>query len=260
VQIVRISRQLFNSVILLLFAAIVLACLFSLMLPPSASLLAPTATLTPTQTSSPVPTFTPTPTLPPTITRTPSPTFTRIPTQPITPAVTPFGSYTVYWQREVWKAAAGDFYFIEDFERDPVGFGFSNMPYLSGIGILVYGNGNPEVIPSPRIGSSGNMLHVRNGEQGFALTVPQSQDVKAFGFDYTAPEEWIATFGNFTLSLPAAESGFVGFVFHQDFPSEFRLSSSGNAQGGFALDNVSFVTFFMPVTPTMTPVPSQVTP
>jgi hypothetical protein len=120
---------------------------------------------------------------------------------------------------------------------------------------LFYGNGNPQIISSPPMVRLGNMLHVHDGEQGFTLAIPRGDEAKAFGFNYFAPQEWVLAFGNFSLTLPAANDGFVGFVFHQDFPSEFRLSSAVEDQSGFALDNVAFVTFFMPVTPTMTPVP-----
>jgi hypothetical protein len=171
--------------------------------------------------------------------------------------VTPFGSFTVYWQREVWKLAAGNFYFIEEFERDPTNIGMLGMPYMSGTGFLFYGNGNPEIITSPQSLTSGNMLHIRDGEQGFTLSIPRNQAVKAFGFDYAAPQEWIIAFSSLNLPLPAVNNGFVGFIFHQDFPVEFQFSSPvGDPSGfGLSLDNVSFVSFFMPVTPTMTPVP-----
>jgi hypothetical protein len=75
---------------ILLVMAVVFACLFSMALPTTASLLAPTGTPTATITLTPTSTFTP------------PPTFTPLPADMVTPGVSQFGSYTVYWQREAW--------------------------------------------------------------------------------------------------------------------------------------------------------------
>jgi len=142
---------------------------------------------------------------------------------------------------------------MEDFEQDPVSLRPLSVPYKSGNGFLINGNGYPEIINFPQLPMTGNMLHFRDWEQGTTLTFPEGQSVRAFGLDYTTPEEWVLTFGNFNIPLPAARNGFVGFVFYENFPLEFGLSSSADFQGGLLLDNIAYVPPYIPSTSTTTP-------
>ncbi len=232
-------------VIQLLFAAIVVACLFSMMLPPSASLLAPTATPTRTVTYTPGPTFTPTSTV------------TPLPAHLITPYVTPFGSYTVYGKREVWESAVGTFFQSEDFEQDPISPRSLTVPYVTGNGFSINGNGYPEIISSAQLLPTGNLLHFRDWEQGITLTFPNGQAMRAFGFDYTSPEDWVLDVGSYSIPLPPARAAFVGLLLYQDFPTEFTFSSSAYRQGGLSLDNIAYVTPYIPSTSNTTPDPGM---
>jgi hypothetical protein len=229
--------------ILLLFAALLFACLFSMTLPPSASLLAPTDTPTATITFTPTSTFTPTA------------TFTPLPADRVMPGVTTFGSYTVYWQREAWESAVGASLPMEDFESDPLSERSVTVPYVTGNGFSIDGNGYPEIIRSSQLLPTGNLLHFRDWEQGITLTFPGGQPVGMFGFDYTSPEEWVISFGSYTVQLPPAQGGFVGFLMYQDFPSQFTLSSSAPLQGGLSMDNLAYAAPYIPSTSTPTPTP-----
>jgi len=213
----------------LLLAAGLFSCLFSVLLPSSASLLAPTPTPTPAGTNTPGPTQTPTSTI------------TPLPAHLITPNVTQFATYTVYWSRSLWESAAGENFVIEDFENDRNDYGNLGLPYLTGNRFWLTGKSFAEIINSPQLLETGNLLHFRDWEQGLTLTFPNDIAVTAFGFDYTSPEVWVLTINNFEITIPSRRNRFVGIIVHQDFPKEFTFSSSAYAQGGLSVDNISYI-------------------
>ena len=85
----------------LLLGAAAFSCLFSLLLPPSASFLAPTAT--PTRTLTP----TATRTAAATITFTPTVTSTPLPVTVVTGDVVQPSGFTTYFVRGLWEQVAG---------------------------------------------------------------------------------------------------------------------------------------------------------
>jgi hypothetical protein len=213
---------------MLLVAAFV-SCLFSTFLPSSASLLASTSTPTPTLTSTP------------TATSTPQPTFTSLPPELVTPYVTELPGYTVYWRRELWESAIDAPFAIEDFEKDLDGYGELDFPYMTGNGFLLEGKSAAQLLGTSGLLPSGNLLHFRDWEQGLTFTFPASQSVTAFGFDYTSSEVWRLTVNHVEITLRRGGFTFVGIILHQDFPKTFRLMGPQTAQGGLAVDNISYI-------------------
>jgi hypothetical protein len=242
-QLVHSPWQMWRLLLILLAAAVVFACLFSMMLPASASLLAPTATLTRTAT------LTPTVTLAPTLTLTP------LPAHLITPNVTEFTTYTVYFQRDLWESAAGGPFGIEDFEKDPFDYGELPFPYFTGNRFILTGTSTAQILLAPELLASGNLIHFRDFEQGLTFTFPNDAAVTAFGFDYTSSEDWLLTFNHILTPLSRGRNRFVGVVMRQDETRQFVLSGPQTAQGGLSVDNIMYATFYLPSTPTSTPEP-----
>jgi hypothetical protein len=142
---------------------------------------------------------------------------------------------------------------MEDFERDPLSERSVMVPYMTGNGFTIDGNGYPEISRSSQLLPTGNLLHFRDWEQGITLTFPGGQPVGMFGFDYASPEEWVISFGSHTIRLPPTQGGFVGFLLYQDFPMQFTLSSSAPLQGGLSMDNLAYASPYLPSTSTPTP-------
>ena len=213
----------------LLFVAGLFSCLFSVLLPPSAALLAPTSTLTPT--------VTPTPTATPTQTS----TITPLPAKFITPYVTEVGIYTSVWRRTLWESAVGETFVIEGFEHDSIDYRELGLPYMTENGFLFNGKSHAQMLNGTELLPSGNLLHFRDWEQGLTITFPDDRAARAFGFDYTTNEEWRLTFNNVEITLPTGRNMFVGIILSQDFPKGFTLSSHEHAQGGLSVDNISYI-------------------
>ncbi len=231
----------------LLLAAVVFACLFSVMLPPSASLLAPTATFTRTVT----------PTL--TATLIPTTTLTPLPAHLITPNVTVFAAYTVYYDRDLWESVTGGPFGVEDFEKDPLDYGQLPFPYLTGNRFILTGTSLAHIYLAPELIDSGNLIHFRDFEQGLIFTFPNDTEVVAFGFDYASSEDWLLTYNQILIPLPRGRNRFVGVLMRQDAARQFMLSGPQTAQGGLSMDNITYVTPYpsipvtwIPVTPTST--------
>lgn len=212
----------------LLLVAGILSCLFSFFLPPSAALLAPTATLTPT--------ITPTPTATSTLTA----TVTPLPPEMVTP-VEEYGAYTVYWKRDLWEEAVGKSLMLEDFESDPSADRTLDLPYITGSSLLLTGQGYPEIIQSAQLLPSGKYLHFRDWEQGITLTLPKTKQATAFGFNYTTPEVWRLHFNSVEVTMPSGRNSFLGIVLHQGVTRAVTFSCSEYYQGGLSVDNISYV-------------------
>ena len=140
---------------------------------------------------------------------------------------------------------------VEGFEQDPLSTQSLTMPYVTGNGFEITGNGFPEITSSSLL-PTGNLLFVRDGVQEITIRFPEGQAVGAFSFDYVTQEEWVLTFSNFSIRLPPARTGFVGVLFQKHLPTEFTLASSADVQGGLLLDNIRYAAPFMPSTPTST--------
>jgi hypothetical protein len=260
------SRQTLRLFAGLLLAAVFFSCLFSWLLPTSASFLSPTATLTrtaiPTPTVTPTSTITVTPTvtLIPTITVTPTVTVTHLPAHLITPNVTQFTTYSVYFQRELWESVTGNFLGIEDFEREPFDYAELNFPYLTGNRLILTGTSTAQILLAPELLDSGNLIHFRDFEQGLTFTFPNDANVTAFGFDYTSSEDWLLTFNQILTPLPRGRNRFVGIVLNQDMITQFTLSGPQTAQGGLSVDNIVYFRPWVPSTSTSTPTQESGTP
>jgi hypothetical protein len=213
----------------LLIAAGVLTCLFSLFLPPSASLLAPTQTLTPTVTAAP------------TATRTATSTSTPLPAKLITPRVVPFPPLTIYWSRTLWEEAVGKNYVIEDFEKDPADYGELRFPYFTGNDLLLSGKSAAQFLNAPELLPSGNLLHFSDWEYGLNFTFPNDATTTVLGFDYASQEEWQLTVLNIDIILPSGRNQFVGIVLYAGPIKEFRLMGPDTAQSGLSVDNISYI-------------------
>lgn len=212
-------------------------------------LFGPTITLTPTTT----PTATNTPTA--TFTITASPTFTLTPTS--TPTLTPtplsaifmtmfvndYETFTVYRQRNLWENAVNkDFAMVEDFEKDTADYGDLSNPYLTGNGFLLSGGSCPaQILQDASILSSGNILLFRDFGCGFNFIFPNDTMVSAFSLDYRPSEEWYLKVNDAIITLPEGRPGFIGIVFNENYPDNFTFSCNANAQGGLAIDNISYI-------------------
>ncbi|HEY3474636.1 MAG TPA: hypothetical protein VGK56_08505 [Anaerolineales bacterium] len=221
------SRML-RVMLALLLGAAAFSCLFSLLLPASASLLAPTQTLTPTVTR----TLTATPT--------PTPTLTPLPPTVVTPnmAETSHGEYFV---REIWESAVGRPVVTEDFENEMAEPGELTLPYKTGNGFVLDGNGFAQILSAPELLSSGNLLHFRAGGQGLTFVFPENRTVPAFAFDYTTSENWRLTINDFDVYLPSGKNKFIGIILFQNVTLRFTLSNLDITQVGLSIDNISYV-------------------
>ena len=217
------------TLLILLLAAGSLSLLFSLLLPASASLLAPTRTLTPTVTATPTATLTATS------------TSTPLPAKLITPRVIPFPPLTIYWSRTLWEEAVGKNYVIEDFEKDPEDYGELHFPYFTGNYFILSGKSAAQFINAPELLSSGNLLHFRDWEYGLTFTFPNDATTTVLGFDYASQEEWQLTVLNIDIILPSGRDQFVGIVLYAGPIKEFRLMGPNTAQGGLSVDNISYI-------------------
>jgi hypothetical protein len=201
----------------LLFAAGVFSLLFSSLLPPSASLLAPTFTVTPTLTSTPTSTLTP---------------------------MVVTSNFGLYSQRQPWESIVGKKVLKEDFEKDIYARGDLQFPYRTGNGFLLSGKSDAQFQYVPELLESRNFLHLLSGEQGLTFTFPDDRVVTAFGFDYTTSEEWQLTFnsaGNLYAILPTGKNQFMGVILYQNSSAKFTLTGFGFPQGGLSVDNISYV-------------------
>lgn len=218
----------------LLLAGVVLACLFSFLLPASASILAPT--VTPTRTPRPTATLAPTAT----ITWTPFPTSTLDPAWFATPNMTLFPGFKVFESRELWEAAIGGSVFMEDFEQDTASYEELNFPYLTGHGFVLAGTSHGQILRSPGLLPSQNYLHFVDFETGLAVTLPTSTMTTAVSFDYTTHEDWQLSVLNIGIVLSRGENRFVGVVLYEKTLKEFRLIGPQTSQGGLSIDNIGY--------------------
>jgi hypothetical protein len=207
--------------LIVVIAVIAVAC--GILFIPAVSILAPTQTPTPSPTSTP--TFTPSP-LPPIY---------------VTLNVNEFTTHSIYWKRDLWENAAAGEYEIEDFERDSNDYGELTFPYLTGNGFLLTGNSHAQIINSGSLLPDGNILHFRDWEGGLKFDFPYNLEAGAFSFDYKASETWQVKFNEVIITIPAGNNRFIGVIIHENFPTEFVLSSLERVQGGLTVDNISFL-------------------
>jgi hypothetical protein len=225
----------------------VIACLFSVMLPSSASLLAPT--VTPTRTLTPTATRSPTPTL----TFTPTITFTPLPVTVVTGDVAEMPGVAMYFERVLWEQVAGALTGMEDFEQDPSASGNLPLPYRSGNRLVLSGTSLVQILSDPEFLNSGNLAGVCGFEEGLTFTFPDGTAAMAFGFDYTSFDEWQLSFNGVPASLPRGRDRFVGVVLYPQTATQFTLTGARDGQCGLWVDNVAYVAAWAPSTPTSTP-------
>ena len=211
-------------------------------------------TLTPTVT------LTPTITLTPTVTLTPTMTLTSLPAHLITPNVTEFTTSTVYFQRDLWESVIGEYFGVEDFEKEPFDYAELSFPYFTGNRFLLTGTSTAQILGAPELLDSGNLIHFRDFEQGLTFTFPNDATVTAFGFDYTSSEDWLLTFDQILTPLPRGRNRFVGVVLRQNAITQFILSGPQTAQGGLSVDNIVYFRPWAPVTSTPTVEPLSSAP
>ena len=212
----------------MLLVAMLVACLFSVMLPPSASLLAPTLSPTPTITNTPTATLTPTATV------------TPLPAHLITPNVTQFPDYTVYWERGLWENAVGETTALEDFEKDRSDYGELGFPYFTGNRFILTGTSAAQILSAPELLPSGNLIHFRDWEQGLTFTFPNDMSVTAFGFDYASSEDWRVSLDSIDIPIPNGRNRFMGIVLREGTVKQFTFLGPPYAQGGLSIDNIAY--------------------
>jgi hypothetical protein len=217
-------------VILTLVVIIGLAAFFCGMLfLPALSVIAPaptaTFTVTPSATITPSPSSTPSP--PPAIY--------------LTLNVNEFSTYTIYWKRELWESAIRESVFVEDFENDASDYVELSFPYLTEKGFLFNGDSSAQILSDSSLLPTGNMLHFRDWKSGLRIFFPNNSVAGAFSFDYRTSEAWQLNFNESVIPLPKGGNRFFGIVIRKLFPGDFVLSSFEKAQGGFTLDNISYV-------------------
>lgn len=153
-----------------------------------------------------------------------------------------YGSYTLYWKKELWEKAISGNVNIEDFENDKADYGELNFPFLTGKGLLLDGGQvSAQILSDPNILRSGIFLHFRSWSSGLRFVFPNEITVNAFCFYFRASEKWKLSFGDSVINLPPGREGFLGIVIHEGYPSKFILSSSEKAQGGLSVDNITYV-------------------
>ena len=217
----------------ILISLLILSCRLTQSFVPTST---PTLTTTPTVTPSPLPTTTPT--------ATPSP----FPAVFLTMFINEYESFTIYRQRDLWESeiSIGDV-LVEDFEKDVADYGELTNPYLTGNGLLLEGGSCPaQIIEEATLLPTGNILHFRDFGCGLTFFFPNDSTVSAFGFEYRPSEEWHLTVNDTTVLISAGRPGFIGVVFHGDYPNTFTLSSDANAQGGLSVDNISYIPTAVP--------------
>jgi hypothetical protein len=154
-----------------------------------------------------------------------------------------YTTFTVYRQRGLWERAINRSNVLtEDFEKDMADYGELSSPYLTGNGLLLVGGKSPaQILQDATLLPTGNILHFRDFGSGLSFIFPDKTGVSAFGFDYRPSEDWNLRIYETAILIPAGRPGFIGVVFHADFPAQFRLSSNVKAQGGISVDNISYV-------------------
>jgi len=246
---VETRTRLLVALAAILLAAAIVACLFSMLLPTSASLLAPTYTLSPTRT------LTPTVTSTGTITSTPLSisildpfSTTPMPNSGLSSLSPALGSpyvvqaaFSMQVRRDLWHAEVGPVR-MEGFDVHGTGPAVLEFPYTTGNNLILQGQGPAQIIEDATLLTAGNLLLFRDSGQGLTVRFPGDTAVRAFGFDYTASddEQWLLSFNEHVVPLPPGNQQFVGFVLYQDFPSQFRLSCRNLAQHGLAIDNITY--------------------
>jgi len=221
----------FGLFLALLLAGVVVSCLFSIFLPPSASVLAPTSTFTSTSLITATPTASPSA----------SPTITPAPISLITPRINHFPPVAIYWRRALWEEAIGTNYAVEDFEKDPSDYGELGFPYFTGNGFTLTGKSAAQFIHAAELLPSQNLLHFRDWEYGLTFTFPNQTTVTVLGFDYASQEEWQLQIQNIDIILPAGRNQFVGVVLFDGTAKLFNLAGPQTAQGGLSVDNISYI-------------------
>lgn len=225
------KRKYFVSLFSILISLLILSCRLAQSFAP-ASTPTPASSVTP----SPLPTTTPT--------ATPSP----LPAVFLTMFINEYESFTVYRQRDLWESeiGTGDV-LVEDFEKDVADYGELTNPYLTGNGFLLEGGSCPaQILEEATLLPTGNLLHFRDFGCGLTFIFPNDSAVSAFGFDYRPSEEWNLIVNDTTVTIPAGRPGFIGVVFHGNYPNTFTLSSEANGQGGLSVDNISYITITVP--------------
>ena len=208
----------------------------------------PTFTATLTSTPTLTPTVTPSPTITPTLTPSPTATPSPLPAVFLTMFVNEYDTFIVYRQRGFWESAiSGGDMLVEDFEKDTADYGELTNPYLTGNGFLLVGGSCPaQILQDATLLPSGNILHFRDFGCGLTFVFPNNSAVSAFGFDYRPSEEWNIRIDDSVVIIPEGRPGFVGTVFQASYPTEFKLSSDANAQGGVSVDNISYIPMTLP--------------
>jgi len=191
-----------------------------------------TVTLTPTPSS----TFTPVMTL--------TPTDTPLPASYATFNINDFGTYTLYWKRDLWLKAISGIGQVqtEDFESDPADPGTLTFPYLTGKGFLLDGSQvTAQILDDPTLMMDGHALLFRCWGTGLRFTLPDGKPTRAFGFDFRSGEDWQLLLQANRVPLTIGQRGFIGVLFPAEGPLDFTLSSPASAQGGIAIDNLSYL-------------------
>ena len=212
----------------LLLAAGLFSCLFSLFLPPSASLLAPTRILVPAASATPSQTSLPTATP------------VLLPGTAVTANLNEIIPYRIYDQRQNWESVVGKVMVREDFEKDPDGQVDLQFPYVTGNRFLLSGKSEAEILNAPELLESGNLLHFRAWGEGLTFAFPDDSAVTAFGFDYSTAEGWQLRVDNANLVIISGKNQFVGVIFFQHPTTKFTLVSSALEQSGLSVDNISY--------------------
>jgi hypothetical protein len=75
---------------------------------------------------------------------------------------------------------------------------------------------------------------------------PDKTHVSAFGFEFRASEEWRLMIDDIAIALPKGRAGFIGILMYWGAPTQFTLTSLNKAQGGLAVDNISYVSSPLP--------------
>ena len=152
-----------------------------------------------------------------------------------------FGTYTIYWKRELWESAISGNTFIEDFENDSGDYGELSFPYLTGNGFLLNGESSAQIFNDNSLLASGNLIHFRDWANGLRFSFPNNAVAGAFSFDYKASETWQLAFNDSVITIPRGRNRFIGIVVHNFFPGDFVFFSFENAQGGLSIDNISYI-------------------
>jgi hypothetical protein len=149
-----------------------------------------------------------------------------------------YGTFTVYWRRDLWQSAIDGTISTEDFEKDEADYGELGSPYMTGNGFILEGGNCPaQILKDPTLMSTGNLLHFRDFGCGLSFLFPNNAAVKAFGFDYKPSEQWLLQLNNEVVPIKGERKGFLGIVIHENYPNEFLLFSRESAQGGLSVDN-----------------------